>query len=483
MTGTELHSAKAPDSDPTPTGLGDITRRSVVGFAAAAAAGAFLTAGARTSPGVDGSLNRMWDTIVIGAGASGLGAARVLADAGKQVLVLEARDRTGGRLWTDSTSLSIPFERGAELVHGNAVSTWGLIDQQGLGTHRWENKYAKYSVSDSRFIDAKDFESFHFPQGAPSYPNGVPQPHDGETAEAWLTRIGVPRSNYPILLLVIEGDSEQFDVLPAIFVLGDFEFALEMQNETGMMPPEAYGDYRVIGGYKQVLQPLAAGIPLVLNSPVSSIDYRKKNRVEVQVGQSMYKARTVVLAVPGGVLKNGDIAFNPPLPADRQAALQEIVYLPVFKGILEFDHRVVAADQTVPPDWDVLVGFDKNPPTIWNASEGTPGYNGQLIVTWMTGGKAQELLNLAEHERHAAGLETVRKLVGDPGLEYIGASTYDWSKDRFARGAYPGPFSRRSGLNAPIDNALFWAGMTTSTVHSSRNSGTAAANQVLTALG
>ena len=46
----------------------------------------------------------------------------------------------------------------------------------------------------------------------------------------------------------------------------------------------------------------------------------------------------------------------------------------------------------MPPDWDVLVGFDRNPPTIWNASEGTPGYNGQLIVTWMTGGKAQALV-------------------------------------------------------------------------------------------
>jgi len=100
----------------------------------------------------------------------------------------------------------------------------------------------------------------------------------------------------------------------------------------------------------------------------------------------------------------------------------------------------------------------------------------------MTGGKAQELLDLPEAERFQAALDNVRTAVGDQGLQYVNASTYDWSKDEFARGAYPGPFSRRSGLNAPIDDTIFWAGMVTSTIHSSRNSGVAAANAALTAL-
>ncbi|MGO4103904.1 flavin monoamine oxidase family protein [Leifsonia sp. YAF41] len=480
MTGSEMHPAIEPE--PMQKGLGDVTRRSVVGFAAAATAGVLLTAGARTSPGVQGSLNRMWDTIVIGAGPAGLGAARVIADAGKKVLVLEARNRTGGRLWTDSTSMTIPFERGAELVHGNTVSTWDLINQQGLQTHRFEKTFGKYNASDAAWVDASTFETFHFPEGAPSFPGGLPEPLDGETALDWLNRIGIPRSNYPISVLAIEVDTEQFDVLPAEFIFGDVEFALSLQGESGPMPPEAYGDYRVIGGYKQVLQPLAAGIPIVLNSPVTSIDYRNKNRVEVHVGSDTYKARTIVLAVPGGVLKNGDITFNPPLPAARSAAIQEISYLSVFKAILEFAEPVLPVGMPSTPDWDILTPFDMNPPSTWNASEGTPGYTGQLVVTWMTGGKAQALLDLPEQDRLAAALETVRATSGKPDLEYVNASTYDWSKDQYARGAYPGPFSRRSGLNTPINNTLFWAGMTTSTVHSSRNSGIVAANQALAAL-
>ena len=234
---------------------GMVSRRTVLGAGSLAAAGLFLTAGASPNAGL-GSLNRMWDAIVIGAGAAGLGAARKLSDAGKQVLVLEARDRIGGRMWTDRTSLSIPHERGGELVHGHNVSTWDLIRQQNLKTHRWEDKFAKVNVNDSIWNNAKNFDTFHFPQGAPSFSGEVPRPMVGESAEAWLARIGIPRSNYPIYFWVIEGDSEQFDVLPATRVVGELEFVMEMQQYSGEMPPEEYGDYRVIGGYDQVLRPL-----------------------------------------------------------------------------------------------------------------------------------------------------------------------------------------------------------------------------------
>ena len=457
-----------------------LSRRTLLAAGMGSAAGVLLTAGAKPDAG-NQSQNRMWDAIVIGAGAAGLGAARKLADSGKRVMVLEARDRIGGRMWTDRTSLSIPHERGAEIVHGHDVSTWELINKQNLTTHRWEDKFAKANVNDESWISAKDYASFHFPQGAPSFPGGLPRPFAGEKAEAWLNRIGIPRSNYPISFLVAEGDSLQYDELPAERAVGDVEFALEMQQYSGQMPPEAYGDYRVIGGYDQVLTPLAQGISIRLSSPVHTVDYRK-NRVDVHTSNGSFKARVVVLAVPGGVLKSEAITFNPPLPAGRQAAINEISYLPVFKDILEFSQPVVPADAALPRRWDVAAMFSENPPTLWNASLGTPGFNGQLIVAWMTGGAAQELLHLSEADRHQASLDTVRKFAGDPGLRHVRASTYDWSKDQFALGAYPGPLSRRSGLSDPVNGVLFWAGMTTSTIHTSRDSGTRAADQALAAL-
>ncbi len=71
------------------------------------------------------------DVLVIGAGASGLAAARVLADAGRRVIVLEARERIGGRVWTDRAFAAIPVERGAEFIHGEQADTWRWCARPG----------------------------------------------------------------------------------------------------------------------------------------------------------------------------------------------------------------------------------------------------------------------------------------------------------------------------------------------------------------
>ena len=87
-------------------------------------------------------------TLIIGAGAAGLGAARELHDAGERVVVLEARDRVGGRAWTSYDLAPHPVELGAEFVHGENVSTWKYLEQYGLHTndqltminvHGWNN--------------------------------------------------------------------------------------------------------------------------------------------------------------------------------------------------------------------------------------------------------------------------------------------------------------------------------------------------------
>ncbi|MBC9935440.1 MULTISPECIES: NAD(P)/FAD-dependent oxidoreductase [unclassified Leucobacter] len=426
----------------------------------------------------------VWDTIVVGAGASGLGAARVLADAGKRVLVLEARDRVGGRMWTDTTGMSIPFERGAELVHGSDVSTWGLINDLGLETHRQTSIQSRLTAT-TPWISAFDYEGLRFPLGAPAFPGGeMPQPELGETALDWLNRMGILPDNYPAALAAVEVDSEQLDVLPAGFVTDLVEYCLYVESEglTGPLPPEEYGDYRVIGGYRQVLAPLMDGVPVLLERVVDTIEYRA-NRVDVHTSDGSFRARTVIVALPGGVLKSGAVTFDPPLPADRLAAIQEISYLSVFKAIFEFAQPILPAGLPAQPTWDIATTFSQNPPSLWNASSGTPGFGGELVVAWMTGARAQQLLDMPEDARLDQALQSIRATVGDPNLAPVHASTYDWSQDPFTLGAYPGPFSRRQGLTDPIAGVLFWAGMVTSTIHRSRDSGVVAAQAVLAALG
>lgn len=463
---------------PPPTAY--VSRRSLFGYGVTGAATALFMADPKpghAGSAPSGSFNRMWDVIVIGAGPAGLGAARELADAGKRVLVLEARGRIGGRIHTDTTTMSIPIERGAELVHGSDVSTWGLIRSEDLDTHR-QTRVAGRLTPSTPWVHSDTYENFHFPLGAPSYPNGLPKPVAHETALAWLSRVGIAPENYPITLAALEVDSEQFDIAPAQSAYHTVLEALDYQDLSGPIPPPEYGDYRVIGGYEHVLEPLRRDIPILLEHPVTRIEHGK-NRVDLTAGGARFKARAVIVTVPGGVLKHQDIVFDPPLPAARLAAIDEISYLSVFKAIFEFDRPILPASHSVGPGWDVLATFSKNPPSLWNASLGTSGYTGEVVVSWMTGAKAQSLLDLSEDQRLSRALESIRVSAGDPRLEPVATSTKDWSLDPYSRGAYPGPFSRREGLHDPIDSALYWAGIITSTVHSSRDSGVSAAQALL----
>ena len=76
----------------------------------------------------------LYDTIIIGAGASGLAAARKLFDAGQNILILEARDRIGGRVWTDMEFTNFPMELGAEFIHGENAITHDIIESVGFHT-------------------------------------------------------------------------------------------------------------------------------------------------------------------------------------------------------------------------------------------------------------------------------------------------------------------------------------------------------------
>lgn len=415
-----------------------------------------------------------YDVVVIGAGMSGLSAAKALTDAGKRVIVVEARERSGGRMWTDSTTMGVPIERGAELIHGSDVSTWDLVRELDLKTHKWSKSVSRFTKA-SPWIDQGSWDFYAFPEGRPAIGDSpLPAPTPGETAEQWLSRIGVPPSNYPLALHVIEVDSEQFPKLPADHVVEELETALSAPA-SGSIPDDGYGDYGVVGGYSQVLSPLTADADIRYNAVVTAISYSATG-VTVSTSAGAFTGKTAVITLPGGVLQSEKIEFNPPLPDARRKAIAGIDYLPVFKGLLEFETPVI------PRDWDLVETYASLPPVVWNASPVAPNYGGQVLVAWATGDEARELLALDEDQRFAASLATIRDVSGDQGVKAMSTAMHDWANDEFALGAYPGPHSNREGLHDPVGEVLFWAGISKSTISSARDSGLEAAEAVLSVL-
>ena len=106
------------------------------------------------------------DIVVIGAGAAGIAAARILHSAGRDVTILEARDRVGGRVWTTFDLATFPVELGAEYVHGEHVATWRWLEELGLDSFddRRDDE-AWWAFADGKLLDPQGFAAL-----MPSHP-------------------------------------------------------------------------------------------------------------------------------------------------------------------------------------------------------------------------------------------------------------------------------------------------------------------------
>ena len=457
-------------------------------LAAGLAAGASLAAPSANAMRQPAELDGVaWDVIVVGAGVSGLSAARQLADAGKNVLVLEARDRIGGRMWTDRRAMPIPIERGCELIHGGPhVSTWQYVESQGLQTHMFTRYFRKVNAADN--WQSRDvIGHFHFPRGLPAGLRlPLPAPAANQSAADYLGRLGLPPENWPINVHRLAIDSGPLYNQPAAAVLATLEKCVRISLDPSLFTPVPLpdpddparndGDYKVIGGYDQILRPIATGLDVRLSSPVTRIEHRASG-VEVLAAGRTFRAKRCILALPAGVLRAGSVTFSPPLPESRQRMLASYRYLPVFKSLLEFDHPVLSFDGR-PTDQSAIYTLD--PKSMWNASLGTAGYPGEIWVNWSTGDAAKRLWDLPEQQRFDASLQQVRAAAGDAGLNYRSAVIHDWKSDPFALGAYG--YEDVPGMTDPVGESLYFAGMQTHSVHTSHDSGRACAREVLQSL-
>ncbi|WP_162852630.1 flavin monoamine oxidase family protein [Dinghuibacter silviterrae] len=386
--------------------------------------------------------------MIIGAGASGLMAARHLTTLGIPVRVLEARDRIGGRICTVSEGFSFPVEHGAEFVHGDLPLTRSLLRSAGIpmvpaggrmvrsSSGRWVSsdmfdweRVLGAMLSLSSDMPLVDFLDRHFASDAATY-NAV------------------------------RGFAEGYDLADIRFV-STLALAREWSREEG-------AQHRIRGGYGALIGFLAASVPSIHTGiPVGSISWSQG-----QVSAGGFSGDAVLVTVPLGVLQAGAIDFSPALPA-YLAASRALGYGTVTKILLEFER----------PFWKDAVpgaGFilsDQPVPTWWTQAP----FDTPLLTGWWRGSHpGVDVVGLS--------LQSLSGIFG--ALPPLRASRVDdWQLDPFSLGAYSyprvGESPHRALLNTPVSDTVFFAGEglydgddTPGTVEAALCSGLAAAEKI-----
>jgi monoamine oxidase len=364
--------------------------------------------------------------IVVGAGMAGLTAARALHDAGREVLVLEARDRIGGRTWTAPVGAA-KVDLGASWVHGNRQNP--LVDfaeARGLRVVPdrlpWSHVWDQAAAAEARWRVMEDTYAA-FPRALPRLRD---QLGDGATVadgrDVWLDDEGLAGQERRFAAFAID----QWMVEITYGSPVDQQSLRWFWEEDGELPG---GDHFPVGGYGAWAEALAEGLDVRLSHPVGRVA-ADAERVEVEAAGEVFVGSDVIVTVPLGVLKAGALTFDPPLSERKQAAIGRLEMANLEKVALVWDERWWTGGVTfVDRDGDGTF------PEFYDMTELT----GRPTLVGLYGGRfARELQGTWSDDRIVAGaVATLREAfpgtrIPDPAA----AGVTHWTTDPFAGGSY-----------------------------------------------
>ncbi len=436
------------------------------------------------------------DVVVVGAGAAGLAAASFLRKRGGRIIILEARDRIGGRIFTRHDRRSpLPIELGAEFLHGAAEEVNAIADGAGLTLvdvkgDRWASRRGRMSrVTDfwdrlNRILGQTDAQR-------------VP---DRSLSEFLADQPGGKRfaADRTLVREFVEG-----------FHAAELNRISERAIAEGGNPGEDEEEQRlrrVVAGYDAIVTELAADLhrSIRLRQPVAAVDW-SRGRVEVTVkprkdSNPVVRAAAAIITVPLPLLQSaskgrGAIAFSPEIPSVRAAAdCAAMGHVQKIELLLDspITEMVSGERRQHLERLAFLHARGVQIPVWWTSYPLRSG----LVTAWAGGPVALSLERAGSDVRDTS----VRALASAFGIDertvkrhLVAIFTHNWSRDPFALGAYS--YSLVGGsdvgvrLSRPIQSTLFFAGEAankdgkTGTVHGAIASGFHAAKQVFSALG
>jgi monoamine oxidase len=387
-------------------------------------------------------------TIIVGAGAAGLMAARKLSSKQKKVIILEANKRIGGRICTMYDSFDKPAEVGAEFIHGNLQLTRRLLSEANISFHETSGKTAR--VQNGEWKKQNDFTI-----GWEELIAQMEQLKEDMTVAAFLNEY-FAEEKYEAVRKSVTQFAEGFDLADieraSVFALRD-----EWSHEEGKQ-------YRIDGGYQKIIDYLADeckknGCAIHTSCIVKEVHWKKDEVKIIASGNATFYGSKVIITVPLGILQaelnaEAAIAFTPSL-YDCFKAAKNIGYGTVTKILLQFNERF----------WEDNIGFilsDEEIPVWWTQSP----KDYPLLTGWLNGAQSKKLQNpdvasvLEKSLRSVSGIFKTDVLSLKQKL--VAWHIEDWSKHPFALGGYSYDTLQTADakkiLNEPIEQTIFFAG-------------------------
>jgi monoamine oxidase len=455
---------------------GQVTRRGLLGSAlvgSTALVGAAKESSSRESLQVD--------VVVVGAGFSGLAAAGKLNCAGKSFVVLEARDRVGGRVYNQPIDHGEITEGGGTYIGPTQNRMAQLAAQYQIATYPTYNDGNTVTIIDGkRFVGgfppalAREYHALtsklttlskEIPVDAP-YKAPRAREWDGQTLHTWLVRNGASRDAMEAFNSVADlwgADTQDLSLLYALFYIaaaGDEKTPGTLDRLLNIQ--DGAQELRFVGGSQLLAQRMAAalGDRVILSAPVRSIDWSGPTACVMADGYSV-TAKQVIVAIPPSVAAL--IRYQPILPTPRTQLYQRWPMASLIKVEAVYDRpfwrSAGLSGNTLNGQGPVRSTFDNSPPS---------GDQGVLIG--FIGGHAARLWSLRpEAERRSTVLASFAELLGDQAaLNPVEYFEFDWPSEEWSRGsqvAYMGPGVLRdySTLVRTSVGPVHWAGTETGT--------------------
>ncbi len=403
--------------------------------------------------------------IVIGAGVSGLTVANALNTAGMETIVLEGRERLGGRVHTAEFGGALVDLGGAWLSGTEGSPSACILSREGIAWQSAEPVDLGVAVYDAmagqllttgELVDAAVVLA-EFDEALPSLIESLgPTATIGDAVERIVSDLGL-------------AGNERFRAESLAAISNETTFAAPMDrialDSYAVSNAFPGGEHFPDGGYSGLTAALARGVDVRFGSTVASIAYDDEG-VVVESSTGTYRGTHAVVTVPLGVLKAGSIEFSPALPERKQAAIDRLAMGTLEKVVLRFDEAFWRA-----PDRTNLVYLSRERGEFPFFADLTP-YTGEPILACLyCGDFAERAGAMSDDELIGRAAEIVGEVSGVTGRRPTEGRATRWRSDPFAFGAYSYLPVGSSGadlevLAEPVGSRLLFAGEATSAMYS-----------------